>query len=127
MALFHELIANLPAVPRKNEYQFIETDEIVRILEEYGYRTRAADPNPRRIGDEVRLRRRTGDGHDIREREARVAVVDPTSDQYFVWVDGDYESVGADSVAEVVSMVIDILGVPDNRAHREDDDEYYGL
>lgn len=116
MALFHDLIANLPAVVKKEEYQFVQTDEIVRILEEFGYRTRAAEPNPRRIGDEVRIRRRSGDSHDIRELEARVAAVDPSSDTYYVWVDGDYESVGADSIGEVVSMVIDILGVPDNRA-----------
>ena len=128
MALFHELIASSPAVSKK-KYQFFQTDEIVRILEEYGYRTRAAELNPRRIGDEVRVRRRRGDVNDIREREARFAIIKPGED-FQVWADGDYESVPVESIGAVVREVIDLLGVPDNRRSERmgaDDDESYGL
>jgi hypothetical protein len=126
MALFQDLIANLPAGAKKEEYQFFETEEIIRILEEYGYRTRAAEPDPRRIGDEVRVRRRRGDVNDIREREARFAVVKPGED-FQVWADGDYESVPVESILGVVREIIDLLGTPSNRKSLNDDDESYGL
>lgn len=126
MALFHELTAGRVIPSKTTNYQFADTEEVIRIVEEYGYRTRCAEPNSRRIGDEVRIRRRRGDVNDIRDVvEARFAVVAPG--EFMVWAAGDYESLAVPTALDAVKELISLLGVPDNRRKRPEDDESYGL